>query len=62
MTEELIADLGQVSASRVISRTSAMTYKGTTKTLPQIARELGVDTVVEGSVLRQGNRCGSRPS
>jgi TolB-like protein/tetratricopeptide (TPR) repeat protein len=56
MTEELIADLGQVSASRVISRTSMMTYKGTTKTLPQIARELGVDTVVEGSVLRQGNQ------
>jgi len=56
MTEELIAALGQVSASRVISRTSMMTYKGTTKTLPQIARELGVDTVVEGSVLRQGNQ------
>src|SRR6267154_1719384 len=56
MTEELIAALGQVSASRVISRTSMMTYKGTTKTLPQVARELGVDTVVEGSVLRQGNQ------
>ncbi len=56
MTEELITDLGQVSASRVISRTSTMTYKGTTKTLPQIARELGVDTVVEGSVLRQGDQ------
>ena len=56
MTEELIADLGQVSASRVISRTSTMTYKGTTKTLPQIARELGVDTVVEGSVLREGKQ------
>jgi TolB-like protein/Tfp pilus assembly protein PilF len=56
MTEELIADLGEVSASRVISRTSTMTYKGTRKTLPQIARELGVDTVVEGSVLRQGNQ------
>jgi TolB-like protein/Tfp pilus assembly protein PilF len=56
MTEELIAALGQVSASRVISRTSIMTYKGTTKTLPQIARELGVDTVVEGSVLRQDNQ------
>jgi TolB-like protein/thioredoxin-like negative regulator of GroEL len=56
LTEELIADLGQVSASRVISRTSVMTYKGTKKTLPQIARELGVDTVVEGSVLRQGNQ------
>jgi TolB-like protein len=56
MTEELIADLGQFSASRVISRTSTMTYKATTKTLPQIARELGVDTVVEGSILRQGNQ------
>ena len=56
MTEELITDLGQVSASRVISRTSTMTYKGTTKTLPQIARELAVDTVVEGSVLRQGDQ------
>jgi TolB-like protein/Tfp pilus assembly protein PilF len=56
MTDELIADLGQVSASRVLSRTSTMTYKGTTKTLPQIARELGVDTAVEGSVLRQGNQ------
>ena len=56
MTEELIADLGQVSALRVISRTSTMTYKGTTKKLPQIARELGVDIVVEGSVLRQGNQ------
>jgi TolB-like protein/Flp pilus assembly protein TadD len=56
MTEELIAGLGQVSALRVISRTSTMTYKGTTKTLPQIARELGVDTVVEGSVLRQDNQ------
>jgi TolB-like protein len=56
MTEELITDLGQLSATRVISRTSTMTYKGTTKTLPQIARELGVDTVVEGSVLHQGNQ------
>jgi TolB-like protein/Tfp pilus assembly protein PilF len=56
MTDELIADLGQFSASRVLSRTSTMTYKGTTKTLPQIARELGADTVVEGSVLRQGNQ------
>ncbi len=56
MTDELITDLGQVSALRVISRTSAMTYKGTKKTLPQIARELGVDAVVEGSVLREGNQ------
>jgi len=56
MTEELIADLGQVSALRVISRTSAMTYKGTKKTLPEIARELGVDTIVEGSMVREGNQ------
>jgi hypothetical protein len=48
MTEELISDLGQVSALRVISRTSAMSYKGTKKTLPEIARELAVDAVVEG--------------
>ena len=56
MTEELIAELGQVAALRVISRTSAMTYKGSQKTLPQIAHELSVDAVVEGSVLRDGNR------
>jgi TolB-like protein/Tfp pilus assembly protein PilF len=55
MTEELIADLGQISALRVISRTSAMSYKGTKKTLPEIARELGVDMIVEGSVLREGS-------
>jgi TolB-like protein/Tfp pilus assembly protein PilF len=56
MTEELIADLGQVSALRVISRTSAMTYKGTKKTLPEIAHELGVDAIVEGSVVRERNQ------
>jgi TolB-like protein/Tfp pilus assembly protein PilF len=56
MTEELIADLGQVSALRVISRTSSMTYKGTKKTLPEIARELGVDAIVEGSMVREGNQ------
>jgi TolB-like protein len=56
MTEELIADLGQVSALRVISRTSAMSYKGTNKRLPEIARELAVEGVVEGSVLREGNQ------
>ena len=56
MTEELIADLGQIGPLRVISRTSAMTYKGTKKNLPQIARELGVDAVVEGSVWREGKR------
>ena len=56
MTDELITDLGQVSALRVISRTSAMTYKGTKKTLPEIANELGVDAVVEGSVVREANQ------
>ena len=56
ITDELIADLGQVSALRVISRTSAMTYRNTKKTLPEIARELAVDAVVEGSVLREGNQ------
>jgi len=56
MTEELIADLSKVGALRVISRTSIMQYKGVHKALPQIARELNVDAVVEGSVLRSGNR------
>lgn len=55
MTEELTTDLGQISALRVISRTSAMHYKGTNKKLPEIARELGVDAVVEGAVERAGN-------
>ena len=56
MTEELTTDLGQVSSLRVISRTSTMTYKGTKKTLPEIARELQVDAIVEGSIEREGNR------
>ena len=56
MTDELITDLGQISALRVISRTSAMQYKGARKSLPQIARELNVDAVVEGTVLRSGDR------
>ena len=55
MTEELINDLGQVSTLRVISLTSAMSYKGTKKNLPEIAHELSVDGVVEGGVLRDGN-------
>jgi len=55
MTEELINDLGQVSTLRVISLTSSMSYKGTKKTLPEIARELSVDGVVEGGILRDGN-------
>jgi TolB-like protein/Tfp pilus assembly protein PilF len=56
MTEELINSLGQVSTLRVISLTSAMSYKGTHKKLPEIAQELAVDGVVEGSVLREGNQ------
>ena len=56
MTEALITDLGKISALRVISRTSVMHYKGTAKTLPEIARELNVDAVVEGAVMRSGDR------
>ncbi len=56
MTDELITDLGQIGALRVISRTSVMTYKHARKPLPQIARELNVDAVVEGTVLRSGDR------
>ena len=55
MTEELTTDLGEISALRVISRTSAMQYKGTKKSLPEIARELNVDAVVEGTVARSGS-------
>jgi TolB-like protein len=56
MTEALTTDLARIGALKVISRTSAMQYKGTKKALPQIARELGVDAVVEGSVLQAGGR------
>jgi TolB-like protein/DNA-binding winged helix-turn-helix (wHTH) protein/Flp pilus assembly protein TadD len=56
MTDELINHLGQISAIRVISRTSAMTYKNARKPLAEIARELNVDAVVEGSVLHSGER------
>src|ERR1700735_3350589 len=56
MTDELITDLAQISALRVISRTSVMAYKGARKPLPQIARELNVDAVVEGSVVRSGDQ------
>jgi TolB-like protein len=52
MTDELISDLGQISALRVISRTAVMTYKHARKPLPQIARELNVDAVVHGAVDR----------
>ena len=56
MTEQLITDLAKVGSLRVISRTSVMRYKGTKKGLPEIARELNVDGIVEGSVMRSGNR------
>lgn len=56
MTDELITELAQVGNLRVISRTSAMYYKNSNKTLPQIAHELDVDAVLEGSVLRAGDR------
>ncbi len=56
MTEALITSLAQISALRVISRTSVMQYKGTREPPRDIARALDVDVLVEGSVLRSGNR------
>jgi len=56
LTEALITSLAKVSALRVISRTTAMQYKGTHRPLPEIARELQVDCIVEGTVLRSGER------
>jgi TolB-like protein/Tfp pilus assembly protein PilF len=56
MTEMLTANLAQISGLRVISRTSAMQYKGAHKSLPEIARELNVDAIVEGSVLSSGGK------
>src|SRR5437899_2872927 len=56
MTEELIAKLSKIEGVRVISRTSAMQYKRVHKPLPQIAKELNVDAVIEGSVLRSGGK------
>ena len=55
-TEQLITDLAQIHSIRVISRTSAMRYKNSTKSAPQIGQELGVDAIVEGSVRRSGGR------
>ena len=55
-TEALIADLAQIRSLKVISRTSVMHFKGTTKTIPEIGRELGVDAIIEGSVHRIGDR------
>jgi hypothetical protein len=56
MTDALIADLAQIAALRVISRTSAMRFKGSDKPLPEIARDLHVDGIVEGSALLAGGR------
>jgi TolB-like protein/DNA-binding winged helix-turn-helix (wHTH) protein/Tfp pilus assembly protein PilF len=56
MTDALITDLAQIGALRVISRTSIMRYKGTRKPLPEIARELSVDGIVEGTVVRSADR------
>ena len=56
MTEALISDLARISSLGVISRTSVMQYKRTRKPLPEIARELGVDGILEGTVLRVGGR------
>jgi TolB-like protein/DNA-binding winged helix-turn-helix (wHTH) protein/tetratricopeptide (TPR) repeat protein len=56
MTDALITDLAQIGNLKVISRTSSLQYKQTKKSVPEIARELGVDGLVEGTVQRSGNR------
>jgi TolB-like protein/Flp pilus assembly protein TadD len=56
LTEALIIDLARIRALRVVSRTSVMRYKNTREALPDIARDLDVDAVIEGSVMRQGRR------
>jgi serine/threonine-protein kinase len=58
MTDALIADLGQIDGLRVISRTSTQAYSGTDKSLPEIADELGVSTIVEGAVQADGEQVG----
>src|SRR5688572_10150490 len=56
VTDALMTELGKIDAVRVVSRTSIVRYKGVRKALPDIGRELRVDAVVEGSVVRSGNR------
>jgi TolB-like protein/DNA-binding winged helix-turn-helix (wHTH) protein len=56
MTDSLITDLAQIGSLKVISRTSSIQYKQTRKSLPEIARELNVDGIVEGTVQRSGDR------
>jgi adenylate cyclase len=54
--EDILTNLGKIAELKVIARTSVMEYRGTTKKIPQIAKELGVAFVLEGSVRRQGNK------
>jgi TolB-like protein/DNA-binding winged helix-turn-helix (wHTH) protein/Flp pilus assembly protein TadD len=56
ITDALITSIAQIDGLQVISRTSAMRYKKTTKSIPQIAQELGVDGILEGTIQREGNR------
>jgi TolB-like protein/tetratricopeptide (TPR) repeat protein len=56
LTDALLTDLAQIGSLKVISLTSSMRYKQTKKPLPEIARELGVDGIIEGAVLRSGDR------
>jgi TolB-like protein/DNA-binding winged helix-turn-helix (wHTH) protein/Tfp pilus assembly protein PilF len=56
MTDALLSDLAKIGALRVISRQSVMRYKGSKESLPQIARELSVDAIVEGTVQRSGDK------
>lgn len=56
LVDALLAELGQIRELKVISRTSTLRYAGTTRSIPEIARELGVDALVEGSVLSTADR------
>lgn len=56
LTDSLITDLGKIADLRLISRTSVLSYRSQSKSVPQIARELNVDAIVEGTVPRSGNR------
>ena len=61
MTEQLIADLAKIGGLRVISRTSVMHYRTARKAVPTIARELQVDAIIEGSVVRAGDKVQDLP-
>jgi len=56
ITEDILTHLSKVADLKVVSRTSTLQYKNTTKTIPQIGKELGVSTVLEGSVRKSGNK------